>query len=122
MCHSADVRGYYRLAALRFADTVTLSIVSRMFPRIVGNLDLYLEQKLGLFGEGASAACRGLMDEDVATAARRESLKVMAEKLKKAEASIQELEMEASEAEPGNEGDGAGSVHGPDSSETMDEV
>lgn len=62
-----------------------------MFPRIVENLDCYLEEKLGLIGEGASAACRSLMDEDDATAKRREHLKTIADKLRKAEASIHEL-------------------------------
>lgn len=99
------VRGYYRLAALRFADTTTLAVTSRMLPRIVARLDDYLQEKLGLVGEGAFAACQKLMDEDDVTARRREKLKAMLEKLRKAEATIQELELDDCEGEDGGVGD-----------------
>ncbi|ROT43756.1 dynamin family protein [Sodiomyces alkalinus F11] len=93
------VRGYYRLAALRFADTVPLYITSRMFPDIVNQLDYHLDQKLGLLDEGAHAAYLRLMDEDLATAEKRTRCKVTVRKLNQALDSIRGLEAEAADVE-----------------------
>ncbi|KAL2759344.1 hypothetical protein ACRALDRAFT_1079495 [Sodiomyces alcalophilus JCM 7366] len=93
------VRGYYRLAALRFADTVTLYITSRMFPEIVSQLDYHLDQQLGLLGEGAFAAYQRLMDEDHATAEKRSRCKLTVQKLNQALESIRGLETEAADVE-----------------------
>ncbi|KAM0275855.1 hypothetical protein ACHAQH_007327 [Verticillium albo-atrum] len=95
---AAYVRGYYRLAALRFAETTTLYVTSRMFPSIIKELDMYLETQLGLLGAGADAFDR-LMDEEETTANKRQTCKVTVEKLKKAMESINELERETEDVE-----------------------
>ncbi|KAH7161622.1 P-loop containing nucleoside triphosphate hydrolase protein [Dactylonectria macrodidyma] len=88
----AYVRGYYRLAALRFADAVALQITNGMIPEIQRQLPYYLDDKLGLRGPGAANVYERLMEEDDATATKRETLKGELEKFVKALASIEELE------------------------------
>lgn len=88
----AFVRGYYRLAALRFADTVSQSILCRMIPSIRRHLSRHLEDSLGLMGPNSLQAYTRLMEEDEATATRREALKAEKEKFEKALDSIAELE------------------------------
>jgi hypothetical protein len=47
------VRGYYMLAAMRFVESVTLSVNSRLFRDVANrSLDLFLDQKLGLMHAG----------------------------------------------------------------------
>ncbi|KAF3351970.1 hypothetical protein VDGD_05370 [Verticillium dahliae] len=100
---AAYVRGYYRLAALRFAETTTLYVTSRMFPSIVKELDMYLETQLGLMGAGPEAFDR-LMDEEETTARKRQTCKLTVEKLKKAMDSINELERETEDVDMAMDG------------------
>ncbi|OHE97501.1 dynamin family protein [Colletotrichum orchidophilum] len=91
---AAYVRGYYMLSALRFADTVCLSVTSRMMPKIVQDLDFFLEENLGLIGGRDETVFTRLMEEDEATARKREQLKNELEKFKKALDSITTNELE----------------------------
>lgn len=88
----AYVRGYYRLAALRFADSVALHITNGMIPDIQRQLPYYLDGKLGLRGPDAASVYEMLMAEDEATAKKRVVLKAEREKFQKALASIEGLE------------------------------
>ncbi|KAF6816669.1 dynamin family protein [Colletotrichum sojae] len=91
---AAYVRGYYMLSALRFADTVCLSLTSRMMPKIVSQLDWYLEHQLGLVGGLDPTVFSRLMEEDDDTARKRERLKGELEKFKKALGSITTNELD----------------------------
>ncbi|KAK2053035.1 dynamin family protein [Colletotrichum caudatum] len=91
---AAYVRGYYMLAALRFTDTVCLSITSRMMPKIIQDLDFFLEKKLGLVGGHDDSIFSRLMEEDEDTAHKRERLKGELEKFNKALQSITTNELE----------------------------
>jgi hypothetical protein len=90
------VRGYYRLAALRFADAVSQVIICDLIPTVRRQLHSFLEVKLGLRGVGVTTDARTvyerLMAEDAATAAKRETLKSECKKFEKALASIRGLE------------------------------
>jgi hypothetical protein len=88
----AYVRGYYRLAALRFADAVALHITNGMIPHIQRHLPYHLDRKLGLGGHDSTSVYERLMAEDSATATRRETLRGEREKFAKALSSIEELE------------------------------
>jgi hypothetical protein len=88
----AYVRAYYRLAALRFADAVSQRIICRMIPAIRRQLPYYLAEKLGIQGPDAAGVYKTLIEEDEATAAKRETLKIEKEKFVKALASIEMLE------------------------------
>ncbi|KAI5459388.1 P-loop containing nucleoside triphosphate hydrolase protein [Mariannaea sp. PMI_226] len=88
----AYVRGYYRLAALRFADMVALQVTNGMIPTIQRTLPHYLDEKLGLRGPDAGRVYERLMAEDQATATKRETLKGEREKFVRALASIEGLE------------------------------
>ncbi|KAK1985551.1 dynamin family protein [Colletotrichum cereale] len=91
---AAYVRGYYMLSALRFTDTVCLSITSRMMPKIIQDLDFFLEKKLGLVGGHDDMIFFRLMEEDEDTAHKRERLKGELEKFNKALQSITTNELE----------------------------
>ncbi|KAF4832207.1 Interferon-induced GTP-binding protein Mx3 [Colletotrichum siamense] len=91
---AAYVRGYYILSALRFADTVSLSVTSRMMPKIIQQLDFFLEGQLGLVGANDGTVFSRLMEEDDATARKRERLRGELEKFKKALQSITNNELE----------------------------
>ncbi|CAM1505760.1 Fc.00g113970.m01.CDS01 [Cosmosporella sp. VM-42] len=86
------VRGYYRLAALRFADSVALHITNGMIPGIQRYLPYHLDEKLGLRGPDAASIYEKLMEEDETIAAKRVTLKLEREKFEKALASIEGLE------------------------------
>ncbi|KND92575.1 Interferon-induced GTP-binding protein Mx [Tolypocladium ophioglossoides CBS 100239] len=101
----AYVRGYYRLAALRFADAVSQRILCRMIPAIRRKLPAYLEEKLGLRSPNAHGVYEKLMEEDLQTATKREMLKLEKLKFDKALASIELLETGASRVLDGVEGD-----------------
>ncbi|KAJ4270546.1 hypothetical protein NW762_002234 [Fusarium torreyae] len=88
----AYVRGYYRLAALRFADAVALHITNGMIPYIQRNLPYHLDRKLGLAGADAASVYERLMEEDPTTAAKRGQLRGEREKFVRALDSIGELE------------------------------
>ncbi|KAG6010217.1 hypothetical protein E4U21_007694 [Claviceps maximensis] len=92
----AYVRGYYRLAALRFADAVSQRVICRMIPSIRRQLPFYMEEKLGLRCPDAARVYVELMEEDDRTAEMRKNLKVEKEKFEKALASISALETGAS--------------------------
>ncbi|TDZ39060.1 Interferon-induced GTP-binding protein Mx3 [Colletotrichum spinosum] len=85
---AAYVRGYYMLSALRFADTICLSVTSRLMPKIIHELDFYLDHQLGLIGGTDESIFTRLMEEDDATARKRERLKGELEKFNKALDSI----------------------------------
>ncbi|KAG6039656.1 hypothetical protein E4U41_002324 [Claviceps citrina] len=88
----AYVRGYYRLAALRFADAVSQRLICRMIPSIRRQLPYYMEEKLGIRRPDAANVYVRLMEEDDATASKRETLKTEKDKFEKALASISALE------------------------------
>lgn len=88
----AYCRGYYRLAALRFSDHVASRLLHLTIPAIRRQLPYYLEDKLGL-RSGEPDVFIKLMEEDEATARRRETLKMEKEKFDRALASIEALEM-----------------------------
>jgi hypothetical protein len=88
----AYVRGYYRLAGLRFADAVSQCIILRLIPGIRRELASYIDEKLGLRVTDPSGVYQRLMEEDEATASRRVTLKAEKEKFVKALASIEALE------------------------------
>ncbi|KAF5025771.1 hypothetical protein F66182_2104 [Fusarium sp. NRRL 66182] len=92
----AYVRGYYRLAALRFADAVALHITNGMIPHIQRSLPYHLDRKLGIIGADAASVYERLMEEDSTTAAKRETLRGEREKFVRALDSIGELERAAS--------------------------
>ncbi|KAG5975739.1 hypothetical protein E4U58_000079 [Claviceps cyperi] len=96
----AYVRGYYRLAALRFADTVSQRIICRMIPSIRRQLPFYMEEKLGIRRPDAANVYVRLMEEDDTTALTRETLKVEKDKFEKALASIGALETGATGSMP----------------------
>ncbi|KAL7941380.1 P-loop containing nucleoside triphosphate hydrolase protein [Trichoderma barbatum] len=88
----AYVRGYYKLAALRYSDAVTQRIVCRMIPAIRRQLRNYLDDQLGVRGPNSSIVYEKLMDEDAATATKREMLKMEQGKFIQALQSIEDLE------------------------------
>lgn len=88
----AYVRGYYKLAALRYSDAVTQRIVCRMIPAIRRQLRNYLDDKLGVRGSNSASVYEKLMDEDAATANKREGLKSEQAKFIQALQSIEDLE------------------------------
>ncbi|KAL7931523.1 P-loop containing nucleoside triphosphate hydrolase protein [Trichoderma chlorosporum] len=88
----AYVRGYYKLAALRYSDAVTQRIVCRMIPAIRRQLRNYLDDKLGVRGPDSTGVYEKLMDEDATTAAKREMLKMEQGKFIQALQSIEDLE------------------------------
>ncbi|KAK1246284.1 hypothetical protein MKX08_000086 [Trichoderma sp. CBMAI-0020] len=90
----AYVRGYYKLAALRYSDAVTQRIVCRMIPAIRRQLRNYLDEQLGVRGPDSLNVYAKLMDEDAATAAKREMLKMEQGKFIQALQSIESLESE----------------------------
>ncbi|KAK6444874.1 hypothetical protein ACSS6W_006016 [Trichoderma asperelloides] len=90
----AYVRGYYKLAALRYSDAVTQRIVCRMIPAIRRQLRNYLDEQLGVRGPNSVNIYAKLMDEDAATAAKREMLKMEQGKFIQALQSIESLESE----------------------------
>ncbi|KAK1468329.1 dynamin family protein [Colletotrichum melonis] len=116
---AAYVRGYYMLSALRFADTVCLSVTSRMMPKIVQDLDFFLENNLGLIGRHDETVFARLMEEDEATARKRERLKNELEKFKKALDSITTNELEGAFGSS-SQGRDVFEVYGESFAETMD--
>ncbi|KJZ73789.1 hypothetical protein HIM_06907 [Hirsutella minnesotensis 3608] len=95
----AYVRGYYRLAALRFADAVSQRILCRMIPAIRLQMPTYLEEQLGLRTSNAHHIYERLMSEDGATASKRENVKLERDKFIKALERIEKLEMGVALAE-----------------------
>lgn len=90
---AAFVRGYYNTAATRFVEGVTMNVNSNLF-RIMASheLDVFMDQQLGLFGKAAANVYEALMEEDSNTANLRERLRGEKDKLSQAMSSIIELE------------------------------
>jgi hypothetical protein len=98
---AAYVRGYYKTAALRFIDSVCLSIHGKLFRNARKEIFYFLEQQLGLdTGNGEFFAvtisrvaelikyigeqrCRELMEENAQVAARRAKLRKEKDSLNK---------------------------------------
>jgi hypothetical protein len=85
------VRGYYRLAALRFVDSIAQCIICRMIPSIKDEVSFYLDRQLGLMCNPDASVYERLMEEDPRIASRRESLKMEKVKFERALASIDAL-------------------------------
>ncbi|KAI1171115.1 dynamin family protein [Nemania sp. FL0916] len=90
---AAFVRGYYNTAATRFVEVVTMNVNSNLL-RIMGDsqLDMFMDQKLGLYNTNGPRVYEHLMEEDVKTANLREQLRGELDKLTKAMNSINGLE------------------------------
>lgn len=88
----AYVRGYYRLAASRFADNVAQRVFCGMLPDILAGLESYLDQALDTIS-GGPAVFERLMAEDEATAKKRDTLKAEKQKFLRALESIQSLKL-----------------------------
>ncbi|KAM3540779.1 hypothetical protein ARSEF1564_006291 [Beauveria bassiana] len=86
------IRGYYRLAALRFVDRMAQLTLCEMLPEIRMRLDFELRTRLGIIDGNAAAAYQCLMEEDTATAVKREALKAQRERFERALDTIQALE------------------------------
>ncbi|KAI1196177.1 P-loop containing nucleoside triphosphate hydrolase protein [Nemania serpens] len=90
---AATVRGYYLTAAARFVDGASMDVSSRLFRSLRdGQLDHFLDEKLGLFPYPSPETYARLMEEDVATAQKREQLKKEQAKLQTALQRILALE------------------------------
>ncbi|PMD65465.1 uncharacterized protein K444DRAFT_519277 [Hyaloscypha bicolor E] len=73
---AAYVRGYYMTAALRFVDSVCLSVHGKLFRSISQSIFYYLETQLGIAGSlDGEEVCRNLMEEDATTGRKRRELK-----------------------------------------------
>ncbi|KAI3324441.1 dynamin family protein [Xylariaceae sp. AK1471] len=90
---AAFVRGYYMTAATRFVEGVTMNVNSYLF-RMMGSseLDMFMDQQLGLFGKTEPNVYEHLMEEDERTARLREQLRGEMDKLSEAMSSINGLE------------------------------
>ncbi|KAI1826766.1 dynamin family protein [Xylaria intraflava] len=90
---AAFVRGYYITAATRFVEAVTMNVNSNLF-RIMGSsdLDMFIDQKLGLYGKADANVYGNLMEEDMNTARLREQLRGEMDMLSEAMSSINGLE------------------------------
>ncbi|KAI0206325.1 hypothetical protein F4808DRAFT_406892 [Astrocystis sublimbata] len=82
---AAKVRAYYMTAATRFVDGASMDLNSRLFRKFSdGALDYYLDDKLGLSSYTSGTDYDQLMEEDTATAQRRQQLRKDREKVKAA--------------------------------------
>ncbi|KAI1499914.1 P-loop containing nucleoside triphosphate hydrolase protein [Biscogniauxia marginata] len=87
------VRGYYMTAATRFVERVTMDVNSSLFRTIADSgLDVFMDQKLGVFGRADENVYNHLMEEDEHTAKLRDQLKREMDKLVRAMSSINDLE------------------------------
>ena len=91
------VRGYYRLAALRFVDCIAQCIMCRMIPSLKSELSFYLDRELGLMSSPDMTTFERLMEESPEIASRRDLLKMEKAKFEKALASIDSLNMGVTE-------------------------
>lgn len=96
----AYIRGYYKLAALRFADNCAQNLICRMIPNLRRTISPTLEERLGLRGVDSVGIYERLMEEDEATANQREHLKTEKTKFEKALRSIEVLESNLGEGLP----------------------
>ncbi|KAI1074245.1 P-loop containing nucleoside triphosphate hydrolase protein [Whalleya microplaca] len=88
------VRGYYMMAAARFVEGAAMSVNANLFRNISDSaLDMYLDDKLHLFGQQRDPyVYEHLMEEDDTTAKLRDQLRHEKNKLDQAMKSIDELE------------------------------
>ena len=92
------VRGYYRLAALRFVDCIAQCIMCRMIPSLKSEMAFYLDRQLGLMSSPDTTTFERLMEESPEIASRRDLLKMEKAKFEKALASIDSLNMGVTES------------------------
>lgn len=97
----AYVRGYYRLAAFRFVDSIAQCVLCRMIPKVKAELSEHLAKELGLLVGVNAGVFERLMDEDTATASRRETLKRDRAKFETVLASINNLNSNLFESRDG---------------------
>ncbi|ORY61293.1 P-loop containing nucleoside triphosphate hydrolase protein [Pseudomassariella vexata] len=91
---AANVRGYYKTAAMRFVDMVAISIHSRLLVDVSLKLPRYLDEKLGLHEAQGQDDCNvydRLMEEDKDTAARRRNFRKERDMIEKAMEKLKEL-------------------------------
>ncbi|KAI9743011.1 MAG: hypothetical protein M1818_003306 [Claussenomyces sp. TS43310] len=69
-----DLRGYYKTAALRFADSVCLSTNGKLFRGVRNTIFFYLEKALGITQGDGEERCRQLMEENTEIGKKREGL------------------------------------------------
>ncbi|KAK7754496.1 hypothetical protein SLS62_003516 [Diatrype stigma] len=92
---ASEVRGYYMTSATYFIEGIAKDVYRRLFASFKGGeLDMYLDQELGLFPTPTAATFESLMKEDDHIASKREQLRSTRDKLEFAIASIQRLENE----------------------------
>jgi hypothetical protein len=91
------VRGYYKLAALRFADAVAQQVLCQMIPNIQSSIHLHLIKELGIAAPNSMQVYEKLMEEDPQMAETRQGLKREQAKFEKALASIDALKMDDSQ-------------------------
>lgn len=91
----AYIRGYYKLAALRFTDAVAQLVLCRMIPDIKEKISFHLHEELGVFRGADNSVYARLMEEDPHVAQKREVLKREKDKFVKALESIDALNMRA---------------------------
>ncbi|KAJ8110281.1 hypothetical protein ONZ43_g5912 [Nemania bipapillata] len=100
---AAFVRGYYRTAATRFVENVTMNVNSVMFWKLLPfvnylemtrgpQLDSFMNERLDIFGSTTVKVYENLMEEDEKIAELRRRLKGEKDKLSQAMASINGLE------------------------------
>lgn len=90
----AYVRGYYKLAALRFADAVAQRILCQMVPNIKADIHVHLIKELGITSTNDKNIYLRLMEEDPQMAETRQLLKREQAKYVQALASIDALKMD----------------------------
>ncbi|KAE9380651.1 hypothetical protein N431DRAFT_325544 [Stipitochalara longipes BDJ] len=107
---AAYVRGYYITAALRFVDSVCLSVHGNMFQKIGRTIFYHLETELGIAGSvDGEEVCRSLMEEDATTGRKRRELKqekqrltAFSERLARLVEQIREGDNDREQFEPAN--------------------
>ncbi|KAI0168919.1 P-loop containing nucleoside triphosphate hydrolase protein [Hypoxylon sp. FL1284] len=87
------VRGYYMMAARRFAEGVAINVNSTLLRTFrESELDVYMDNEFHIYGHADPSLYTKLMEEDDKTAKRRLQLKAEMEKLVRAMDSIRKLE------------------------------
>ncbi|KAI0428442.1 dynamin family protein [Xylaria sp. FL1042] len=90
---AAFVRGYFNTAATRFVEGTIMNVNSNLLRTMASTeLDMFVDQRLGIFGKTDANVYNHLMEEDSKTATLREQLKGELDKLSQAMTSINGLE------------------------------
>lgn len=96
---ASHVRGYYLTAAMRFIDVIAMHITSGLFIDLQGDIEQYLDRKMGLDrGNIDSEVFIGLMEEEQSTAEKRARLKTEMERFERAVREILELNQTVTKA------------------------